>query len=595
MATVIPKNESFLILDQYRESILSFCVLSSFLLICFSSLKKEYTITFNFWDLPLALLCLFIFLSLCWTHHLAVTLKSASHWTLIFCFYKLYTILFQREDAIKLVALTFASAVILNLLYFIPQLGLERSRSDLSYNLFLSLLACLSPFLITNFKLKIPQVLGLIAFIILSFVIIQKDAQGAKLALFMGIGLYISSYIAKWFKIKPIYLFVMLVILLFGGLYFNTQYNWIREISKFSDALGMNDRIIMWERCIDIFKEHSILGIGAENLKFLIYEEKMEGMYMGPMALNFFMFNHPHNLFFALLPELGLVGFTAFLFVFAIPAFLKINENLGGKESEGFIIALFITLMISSVYIVVSDSRFLLLAGVFVAYLNKDSKTISSHSFIPYFFILIAAASLVWHTVIDHTQRNLKNTLENKSLTSTEKSNYIEELLMKDFLWIQYKGRPLLTHAINQLNEKKKLTKDEKFLLGQYYQQFLEIDPYNMRLLYQYALNLYRKGELFKAKKLLMNGLKIDDSNFYIKLLLAKIEFEFGNYQYADILLNFRSKVFEKVYKLEQKREWDDDFRYGSNEKSFIKTNEEIAILKRKIRGKLKQEKNRKN
>lgn len=587
IAVIIPKGEIFRVLDFYRDSILTFCIFISFVLIAFTKLKTEFNITLNYWDLPLLLLVTYIFLSLFWTHNQAVTLKSATQWGLVFLFYKLITVLFQSKDYINLARNVFVVAVLINVVYAIPQLGLERARSDVSYNLYFSLLACLSPFLLTKFKFQLKHIWALIAFLLVSFFILQKNAQGAKLALFIGVALYFSAYLSKYLKINQLIFFLGTILLLIAGLYLNTKYIWITEISNFSDALGMNDRLIMWQRSIELFKENFLVGIGADNIRFLLNEEKMEGMFMGPMALNFFIFRHPHNLFFALLPELGIIGILLFITAFIMPVFIFMNKTLKGTENDAFNIAMVIFLMISSIYIITSESRFLLLAAVFSGFLNSHSKSISESKFSSYPLLLCSLSLLIWFGYANQLNYKLDRVLWDRSVNNENKITYAENLLSHKNVWLTFKKRHVTIFLINQLERKDKLTKEEVFKLGQYYKDFLKFDPYNMRILYQYAQYLYEKDDLFEAKKLLLGGLKIDETNFYIKLLLAKIEFEFGNYQYADILLNFKDKVFERVYKLEQKREWDEDFRYGSKDKSFIKTKEEIDVLRKKIKRKL--------
>ena len=71
-----------------------------------------------------------------------------------------------------------------------------------------------------------------------------------------------------------------------------------------------SERLLMWQSAWTMFLDHPLTGIGAQN-----YAQQYQNQYISPLAKERDQV-HAHNNFLQILAEQGIVGFTAFCFLF---------------------------------------------------------------------------------------------------------------------------------------------------------------------------------------------------------------------------------------------------------------------------------------
>ncbi len=73
-----------------------------------------------------------------------------------------------------------------------------------------------------------------------------------------------------------------------------------------------SERMLMWESAWTMFLDHPVLGVGAQN-----YEYQYQNYYISPLAKERGQM-HAHSNIFQLLAEQGVLGFSAFVFLFGM-------------------------------------------------------------------------------------------------------------------------------------------------------------------------------------------------------------------------------------------------------------------------------------
>lgn len=73
-----------------------------------------------------------------------------------------------------------------------------------------------------------------------------------------------------------------------------------------------NERLVLWDKTYNVFKEHPFAGTGAGNWQIFYPNETLRGLWRAE-DMNF-TFQRPHNDFLWILSETGIIGFNLFLF-----------------------------------------------------------------------------------------------------------------------------------------------------------------------------------------------------------------------------------------------------------------------------------------
>jgi O-antigen ligase len=96
------------------------------------------------------------------------------------------------------------------------------------------------------------------------------------------------------------------------------------------------ERLILWDKTIDMFRKHKVTGVGAGNWQIYFPDETLKGLWRAE-DLNF-TFQRPHNDPLWILSETGLIGFNLFLFfivsllVFAARSLRRVSDKKEIRE-----------------------------------------------------------------------------------------------------------------------------------------------------------------------------------------------------------------------------------------------------------------------
>jgi len=84
-----------------------------------------------------------------------------------------------------------------------------------------------------------------------------------------------------------------------------------QDLFEFQERSSGHARLEIWQTSLLIFKEHPILGVGLNNFEN-VYRETIPRVAFPPLE---WLVAQPHNLYLALLTQIGLLGFLAFLWI----------------------------------------------------------------------------------------------------------------------------------------------------------------------------------------------------------------------------------------------------------------------------------------
>ncbi len=204
----------------------------------------------------------------------------------------------------------------------------QRTRGIFYHSNSFSAFLVLSSIFILSFTLyernkKIRNSLFLILLLSVLSLIFTLSRSG-YLSLFLALILYNFLYLIKRKRVKslfiyPLFIFLLLIIILFLiKIFLPSIYLRILSIFWGKRDISIWARTLFWEKCIKIFLEKPLTGIGIGQFAF----QKISHIHL-----------HAHNVFFNILAELGLPGLLLFLiiiykiFEFLIKLYLKIESR----------------------------------------------------------------------------------------------------------------------------------------------------------------------------------------------------------------------------------------------------------------------------
>ena len=111
------------------------------------------------------------------------------------------------------------------------------------------------------------------------------------------------------------------------------QADWIRNY-RFGSTL---ERIDLWEKSVDIYRDHPFRGVGAGNWKVVLPSYGTDGLRSEEGVINFV---RPHNDFLSILSETGIFGFLFYLafFVSLFYYIYRIVKSKASKDDKVFIL-----------------------------------------------------------------------------------------------------------------------------------------------------------------------------------------------------------------------------------------------------------------
>ena len=187
------------------------------------------------------------------------------------------------------------------------------------------------------------KIITWVSFILGILLIFKTQTRGDIIGLFAGL-LFLSFLLAiRKFKnfdlqksiVKNVWAWILIVIFLFGGVFFFTRHMsfWegvpgLNRLTKTSLTQGDLDfRFMAWQSGLEAFKEKPVLGYGWENFGIAF------GRHYNPNLLgttfNETNWDKPHNIFLEYLVAGGVLGLLAYLilFVFLFYELIKSKED----------------------------------------------------------------------------------------------------------------------------------------------------------------------------------------------------------------------------------------------------------------------------
>jgi len=145
-----------------------------------------------------------------------------------------------------------------------------------------------------------------------------------------------SLIIFKNFNFKKVIIFISSVAIIFSFVILNHDSLRLKYQSFYEDVVGFkhssHGRIL--SSSFDIWKENKIFGVGLKNYRAKCDINKFDNF----TKKQYLCSTHPHNLYFELLTELGLIGTLVFLsFIFFILKQTKRNYQNSSKEIKSLI------------------------------------------------------------------------------------------------------------------------------------------------------------------------------------------------------------------------------------------------------------------
>ena len=121
------------------------------------------------------------------------------------------------------------------------------------------------------------------------------------------------------------------------------------DFSTYSATYSVNERLLIWEKTIDLIKEHFWVGVGAGNWQFEYLKFSIGGI-MDAMGGS--TFQRPHNDFLWIWVETGIFGFISFLLLFGIPMAISIRKFVKESSSKADLLEIMVVCFLIGFFIV---------------------------------------------------------------------------------------------------------------------------------------------------------------------------------------------------------------------------------------------------
>lgn len=222
---------------------------------------------------------------------------------LFVCVYGLYQYFFGLQETRQFI---YSRPELLEMLpsTFLDRISSNRVFSTFVYpNVFASFLLFLIPlsFFYTISKEKLP--IKITSGIVLILALWNMFLTGSSGGLYILLMILQIMLLFLLFDTKKLKVILPIIILLEIGFVFGCY-----RAEKLPKMSSFADRVQYWNSAAAVFKEHPLLGVGAENYKYHYTKHKL------PETMEA---KHPHSILFAALAETGVVG-TFFLFAFLV-------------------------------------------------------------------------------------------------------------------------------------------------------------------------------------------------------------------------------------------------------------------------------------
>lgn len=244
----------------------------------------------------------------------------------------------KDERKISILLTTLAISILVSDIYAIWQgvHGNFRAKAFSNYMIFGGCLLQMIPLLLTLSLHNYNRYLGNRKFFLLVCIISiialgYNGTRGAWLAVAAAILTYTCLNLARNRRI----FIVLLILTLLVGIFavnipvIKDKFLSITDLNNQSNA----ERLLLWQSALQMFNDHKLFGIGSGNFKAL-YNSR----YILPMAKEPGL-GHAHNNFLHILAEMGIIGFSCFVYLFGY-ILIKAYHGYKKKPNEMHMIAL---------------------------------------------------------------------------------------------------------------------------------------------------------------------------------------------------------------------------------------------------------------
>lgn len=208
--------------------------------------------------------------------------------------------------------------------------------------------------------------------------ILLNASRGSILGLLLGV--FVWAILYSWSqskKIKYIFFIIIFLIVLFGALVINQKdSSWVqstlflKRLTSISRSdFSTNNRLLTWQVTYEAFKDRPILGYGPENIIYGINK------YYNPDITEQW-FDKAHSFIFDYLGSSGIIGLSAYLFIFVAAVFSLWKLKKKDFQLPIIILALIIAYLFSNLFVFDTINTWILIITVlaFLGFFSHDSE-----------------------------------------------------------------------------------------------------------------------------------------------------------------------------------------------------------------------------
>jgi len=509
----------------------------------------------------------FHFLSFFWAITPSEIWPTSINWLWIYAFYKIVSSLHLKlhYDYWYKALLLVLIINLIQLSYFYIDISLVKNTSGLTYdslaefrkyffyhiNYHSANMAILFPFyflLLKRYKTSKTYKTGIIILILIhSFYLLLMNARGSSVALLSSFIILSSFYFPKlsWRKtftsislIIGIFLFLFIVVK--NDSEFLNQYNPLKGITTSEEIT--NDRIDLWNKTLQLNREHFFLGVGVGNWKIAYPKHGVDELTAGFDKIGIHV--HAHSIFFQTLGELGVLGLLLFISLLLYISYSFRRIIALDKEFYRIFLAIFISYIIVNFFYGArpySPALSFTFIAFLLAYLQiirrQNTPFAVSRFTIHSYFVLTLILSFISLNIGYQFVKLKQKKQEHIIAKAIKNKQYTKAIALIDQLYHPYfytlsSSMPPISLKAKKANILWEQDKQEQAILN--YKLALKNQPYNHKVWFDYGEKLFQKDNLTAAKSILLKSYKINKNYFKTSLLLAQIAIKNKEYEAAE-------------------------------------------------------------
>lgn len=534
-----------LFFKEYR--LLQFAIYTIFLLLYFLLNRRQQIITpflkQTTFEKILSVFVLWQGLSVFWATHKGIAVYTTQQWLIVYTIYFITKKHFQENPQqtkkIVLNLLLFLTFAVLGHTFYeyfsIKTSTIETITGTFNKNLYdfiglvghkntvASLLFLLTILNIYGFlqAQKAIKVLYGISIILCIPLLLLLESRSVFIALIFTLGLASIVWLTKrksfqldkkaiGFGMLGVILLLSLNLQIFNNKTFKERMN----IQNWTSSRSFTERVILWDKTIQLIKNHVVLGVGTGNWYIKFPSVGLEGLVKVERENK--VFGHPHNEFLAVFAETGIVGIILFLLILGVSIVNLTSKLFSKKDSEKIDQQLAFVLLLS------------IWSYIFILGLTTVSKILNIQVF--FFFVVGWSQSLIqkgntkdeskngifpnnawlilWSLQIFTIYQQVQEKKMYKKLIDNELSLKEEEMLMEIPNMLNY-----YTQSIYQIKFRlgNNLVKEKSYDKAiEQYKKGLEINPHHSIYLEKIGGTYFRKKEYKEAIKYLKKSVAIN-------------------------------------------------------------------------------------